>query len=157
MTTEEALGRYLAQRGIIDPGDDREDWYSARWFYTRVFGRKVPIFPMTGFRAGIAAHDIHHMITGYETNWGGECELAGWELASGGCGPYPIFWLDRLGFFAIGLVTLPLRTLRAFRSGLGRRNLYGLDPARVLSMPLEEVEAIATRCTLQEPLDEGPR
>ena len=31
MTTEEALARYLTQRGIIEPGDDREDWYSARW------------------------------------------------------------------------------------------------------------------------------
>ncbi len=112
---------------------------------------------MAGFRGGIAAHDIHHMITGYETDWGGECAVAGWELASGGCGPYPVFWLDRLGFFAIGLVTLPRRSLRAFRRGRGRRNLYGRDLARVLSMPFEEVEGIARRCTLQDPLDEGSR
>ncbi len=143
MTTADALTRYLAERRIIDAADELEDAYAASWFYTEVRGRRLPIYPMVGFRGGIALHDVHHMLTGYETSCLGECELAGWELASGGCGLHLVFWLDRLGFLAIGLVVAPRRTLRAFRRGLRGHNLYGLDKERVLSMPLCEVERYA--------------
>ncbi len=139
MTTEEALGDYLSERNVIEKGSRREDWYKGNWFFFQVFGVKVPIFPLVGFRKGLVAHDAHHMITGYPTSWFGECEVAAWELASGGCGLYLVYWIDRLLFFLIALVTAPVRTLRAFRRGLGKRNLYRLDPDRLLAMELDEV------------------
>ncbi len=94
---------------------------------------------MLGFRGAVAVHDVHHMLTGYKTNWIGKCEVAGWELASGGCGRYAALWLDRLGFAALGLFCAPSRTLRAFAKGFGKRNLYGLDTEVVLDKEIDEV------------------
>ncbi len=140
MTTEEALAAHLAEQGIIESGRGRGELYKERWFYARIFGTRVPIFPLLGFRTGLAAHDTHHMLTGYDTSWTGESEVAAWELASGGCGRYLAYWIDRTLFFPLGLVLAPIRTLRAFRAGLGRRNLYRLRPERLLAMDLDEVQ-----------------
>ena len=88
-------------------------------------------FPVWGIRQALTAHDVHHVLTGYSTTLEGECALAGWELASGGCHLNPIFWVDRLGAFALGLVLYPRATLRALRRGWGSRNLYAMS-ARVI-------------------------
>lgn len=135
----DALGRYLAERGLIEPRTPRDSWYAGPWFHVQLWGRRIPIFPMLGFRGAVAVHDVHHMLTGYKTNWISECEIAGWELASGGCGRYAAFWLDRLGFAALGLFCAPSRTLRAFAAGFGKRNLYGLDTEAVLDREIDEV------------------
>ncbi len=143
MTTGDALAGYLTKRSLIEAGALREDWYTGNWFTSEIRGRTIPIFPMAGFRSGLVHHDIHHMLTGYETSWIGECEVAGWELGSGGCGTHLVFWLDRLSFVVMGLVCAPLRTLRAFRRGLRAHNFFGQDVERVLSTPLAETERYA--------------
>ncbi len=139
MTVEEALGNHLVAENVAGKGDTSGDWYADRWFYANIFGVKVPFFPRAGFRGGLPAHDTHHMLNGYATDWVGECETAAWELASGGCGLYPAYWIDRVFFLAIALVTVPVQTVRAWRRGWGQRNLYRLDPQRLLAMDLAEV------------------
>ncbi len=42
-------------------------------------------------------------------------------------------------FLAIALVTMPAGTVRAWRRGWGQRNLYRLDPQRLLAMEVAEV------------------
>ena len=101
MTTEQALGEFLVAQRVAQPGGERKDWYAGYWFYTTLFGVKVPLFPRFGFRQGLPAHDTHHMLNDYATNWVGECETAAWELASGGCGPYIFYWIDRLLFLVL--------------------------------------------------------
>jgi len=139
MTTEEALGEFLAAENLVKDGAGREDWYAGSWFYTTLFGVKVPILPRVGFRRGLPAHDTHHMLNDYDTSWAGECETAAWELASGGCGPHVAYWIDRLLFIAIALVMAPARTLRAWRRGWGQHNLYSLDPEELLATDLVDM------------------
>lgn len=71
--------------------------------------------------------------------WVGECEVAAWELASGGCGWHLVFWLDRLAFVLIGLATAPKPTLRAWHERWGQHNLYRLDSDTLLAMEVDEV------------------
>jgi hypothetical protein len=111
MTTEEALGEFLVAQKVTKKGDGRKDWYAGSWFYTSIFGVQLPFFPRVGFRQGLPAHDTHHMLNGYATNWVGECETAAWELASGGCGGRLTYWADRLLFLAIALVVAPMRSV----------------------------------------------
>ncbi len=139
MKTEEALGEFLLARGVVKENDASNDLYSGYWFYINIRGVKVPFFPRIGFQNGLPAHDAHHMLLGYETNWIGECETAAWELASGGCGRYIAYWIDRLFFVAIALIMAPRRTLRAWRRGWGQKNLYRIAPDRLLVMDLVEV------------------
>ena len=139
MTTEQALGEFLVAQKVAKKGDSREDFYSGNWFYATILGRSVPFFPRVGFRKGLPAHDTHHMLNGYGTNWVGECETAAWELASGGCGLYIAYWIDRLVFLVLALVTAPVASGRAWRRGRGQRNLYRIDPEQLLAMDLDEV------------------
>jgi hypothetical protein len=138
-TTEQALGDYLVEQNVAKRGDGRKEFYAGYWFYVSIFGRQVPFFPRIGFQNGLPAHDTHHMLNGYATNWTGECETAAWELASGGCGRYVAYWIDRLFVLVLSVVTAPSASLAAWHRGRGQRNLYRLDPDRLLSMDIEEV------------------
>jgi hypothetical protein len=137
-TIDEALGEYLVAQKVATEGESREDFYADTWFYATIGGMKVPVFPRAGFRRGLPAHDAHHMLTGYATNWLGECETAAWELASGGCGRQIAFWIDRLFFVLIALMIAPVRTVRAWRRGWGQSNLFRFEPDKVLAMDLAE-------------------
>ncbi len=139
MTTQEALGKFLVAQKVAKQGDGPEDFYGGYWFYANILGVRVPFFPRVGFQRGLPAHDTHHMLNGYKTNWVGECETAAWELASGGCGPHVAYWIDRVFFLAIALVMAPVRTVRAWRRGWGQQNLYRLDRDQLLAMELAEV------------------
>jgi ubiquinone biosynthesis protein Coq4 len=74
------------------------------------------VFPFPNTKARVHAvklHDLHHVLTDYETTWTGEAEIAAWEIASG-CGPYYAAWLLNFGALAIGLLIAPRKTCRAF-------------------------------------------
>ena len=138
-TIEEALGKYLVAQNVATQGESWEEIYAHWWFYVSIRGVKLPFFPRVGFRRGLPAHDTHHMLNGYATNWVGECETAAWELASGGCGLHLMFWIDRLFFIALAMLSAPNRTIRAWRRGRGQRNLYRLQPDELLSMSVADV------------------
>jgi hypothetical protein len=80
------------------------------------------------------------MLNGFPTDWPGECETAVWELASGGCGKYVIYWVDRIIFLLIAPVIAPARCLRAWQLGLGKKNFYRLDSKQLLAMQLADAE-----------------
>lgn len=77
-------------------------------------------------REAIRLHDLSHLLTGYDTSWTGEGEIATWELASGFPRRYWIGYVYPPMTFAIGLLIAPWRTMTAFRKGLGRKNVYRL-------------------------------
>jgi acetyl esterase/lipase len=118
MTLLEARALFFARSGLGDDGG-----YSARW--VRIESKPVPVyFPNTACRVEAAKlHDLHHIAMEYETDWLGEAEIAGWEIASG-CGRHGWAWLLNLGAFTIGMVLFPKRLFRAFVRGRRAANLY---------------------------------
>lgn len=141
MTAEEALNQYFAASGILAPGCTRSDWYPGHFVYLDVGPAKVPLLPILRRSGPVVSHDLHHMLTGCAPDWPGEVELAGWELASGGCGWHFLYWLDRVLVFALGLVTAPRALWAGLRAGRGRRNLYRADREEVLHTDVERVRA----------------
>lgn len=123
---EQARERYFTENGFGRGYDDR-------WVRLRVGRRTLPVFPNTRARvAAVRIHDLHHLVTGYDTTWTGEGEISAFELASG-CGPYYAAWMLNLGGFGIGCWLSPRRMWRAFLRGRHSKNLYceGYDPARL--------------------------
>jgi hypothetical protein len=141
MTTEKALNDRFVADGILRPGATRDDWYAGHWIRLQVGGTAVPFFPILRRDGPIILHDVHHMLTGYGFNWRGELEVAAWELGSGGCGWHILYWLDRLTFFALGLLSAPRVTLQAFLRGRRGHNLFGQDPEDVLQMDVHTARA----------------
>jgi len=71
-------------------------------------------------------HDLHHLLTGYATDWQGEAQISAWELGSGGAGLVWYAWLIALWGLFSGLLGDPMGMLRAFVRGRGSMNLYAV-------------------------------
>jgi hypothetical protein len=81
-------------------------------------------FPNTrGRKRAVPYHDLHHVVTGYDTNFRGELEIAAWELGAG-CRDFLAAWFLNLGGTAMGALIAPRRTFRAFVRGRRTRSLY---------------------------------
>jgi len=121
-TLRTARAEYFARSGFPADGG-----YGDAWVKVKLAGRFVPAFPNLPSRVrAVKLHDLHHIVTGYDTSWTGEAEIAAWELASG-CRSYVAAWLLNLGGLAIGLLIAPRRTMRAFARGRSTRNLYRVE------------------------------
>src|SRR5579859_5609468 len=95
-------------------------------------------FPNTdGRRRAVRYHDLHHIVTGYHTDFTGELEIAAWELGAG-CRAFPTAWLLNLGGTAMGAAVAPGRTYRAFCRGRRSRTLYGRPLPPLLSSTVAE-------------------
>lgn len=115
----EARAAYFRRAGFAPDGGYGDAWVKLKIGPLR-FG-----FPNSAMRVrAVKLHDIHHIVTGYATNWRGEAEIGAWEIASG-CGRYAAAWLLNFGGMAIGLLIAPRRTFRAFVRGRHSGNLYG--------------------------------
>jgi hypothetical protein len=74
-------------------------------------------------RRAVIKHDIHHLITGYETTMAGESEISAWEIASGCKSYWAAFFIDTSGLMMGFLLFFP-RVLKAFARGRKTGNLY---------------------------------
>jgi hypothetical protein len=104
-----------------------DDSSVVHWIHVQIGPLRFP-FPNPGQRREVIwLHDLTHLLTGYDTSWTGEGEIAAWELASG----FPLkHWIGYFYApitFSIGLIVAPVRTLRAFRLGIGQKNVYKLQ------------------------------
>lgn len=118
LTLERARAEYFRFNGFGDDGG-----YGAKWVEFKLGPIPFP-FPNTPQRIdAVRYHDLHHVMTGYQTDLLGELEISGWELGSG-CADKTAAWVLNLGGFAGGMVLAPRRTLRAFIRGRHSRNLY---------------------------------
>jgi len=124
LTIGEARARYFAANRLGEGG------YDARW--VKLMAGPVPFFlPNTRQRVrSVRLHDIHHVLTGYETTWTGEGEISAWEIGSG-CADHWAAWGLNLSGMAIGLFIAPRATYEAFIRGRHSANLYSgeFDPA----------------------------
>ncbi len=118
LTLKQAREAYFAENHFGADGG-----YSSPYVLVRVF--KLPVaFPNVPARvAAVRFHDLHHVLTGYATDFRGECEIGAWEVASG-CGRFGAAWVLNLFALAHGLPVWPGRILRAFARGRRGRNLY---------------------------------
>ncbi|NKC01308.1 MAG: hypothetical protein GKR90_22805 [Pseudomonadales bacterium] len=140
MKIEAILNEQIAHFDLCPGATTIEQWSRKTWLETRIGERLVPIFPLWPIRDSLSKHDIHHVLTGYHTDIRGESELAAWELGSGGCHLNIIFWIDRVSFFFIGLLTFPIATLRAMRRGIQCRNLFSRQMDAILDAEVEDIQ-----------------
>ncbi len=117
-SVRDARAEYFAANGFSDAG------YTDSWVSLGKLG-PIPLgFPNTAARKrAIPLHDLHHVATGYATNWIGEAEISAWEIG-GGCTDYWAAWFLNAGGLSYGLVLAPRRIYRAFMRGRHSRPLY---------------------------------
>lgn len=135
MSLHDARRLYFEANGFGDDGG-----YGARWVDFKL--GKVP-FPIPNSPSRVRAvrfHDLHHVLTGYDTNTIGEFEISAWEIAAG-CKGFAAAWaLNLSGLFA-GAWVAPRRTFRAFVRGRRGRTLYGEPFEPLLEMTVQEARA----------------
>jgi hypothetical protein len=85
-------------------------------------------------------HDLHHVVTGYETTLRGEFEISACELGAG-CRDFVAAWVLNLAGLAAGLLSMPKRTWRAFLRGRHSRSLYNEDLRTLLRENVGQVRA----------------
>lgn len=134
LTMREARAQYFAANQFGPDGG-----YSDPWVNFKLGPVPLP-FPNSASRVrALRFHDMHHILTGYDTNFVGEIEIAAWELAAG-CHNEPFAWFINLA--GIGaFLSSPKRVFRAFVRGLRSQSLYGQDADSLLSMKVHEVRA----------------
>lgn len=118
MTIAEGLAYYLLRYCLGDGG------YTNRWFKINFFWKFTLILPnISNRREAVKFHDLHHVLTEYETGLKGEAEIGAWEIASG-CGKYWAAWLLNMGSLSYGFVLYPRAVYRAFIRGRHSKSLY---------------------------------
>lgn len=118
LSLREARDTYFRRNGF-----DADGGYGKRWERMSL-GPLVFYVPNSDGRVrALRKHDLHHVLTGYRTDWQGEFAISAWELGSG-CKSHGFAWLINLGGLAAGLLRWPRDTYRAFLRGRHSGNLY---------------------------------
>ena len=113
---EEARDLYFAANGF----STRD--YDAPTFTLGIFGLSLRFPNTTARKRVVPLHDLHHILTGFGTDWMGEAEIGAWELRAG-CNSFIAYFLNGSGVI-IGFFISPHRVWRAFQSAKGQRTLY---------------------------------
>lgn len=129
---------HAARRVYFDVNAFGEDGgYSSPWIDFKL--GPIP-FPVPNVEARVRAvryHDLHHIVTGYDTDFTGEMEISAWEIGAG-CKNVPAAWvLNLMGMGAFWVA--PRRVFRAFVRGRASDSLYGLPLEPLLSERVREV------------------
>ncbi len=134
LTLAQARALYFERNGIPADGG-----YSKRW--VKVTRNRLPLYLLNTAprRRAVPYHDLHHVLTEYDTSNTGEAEISAWEVAAGTRPHWIALFLDLAGI-AVGLLVAPRRTFRAFVRGRRSRTLYA-EPlsAELLSSPVRAV------------------
>jgi hypothetical protein len=117
LSLREARGRYFAENGLGEGG------YQDKWVKFAAGPLRFAIPNTAGRVRAVRYHDLHHVVTGYATDWTGEAEIGAWEVASG-CRDLLAAWVLNLYAMQIGLWLAPRAVFRAFARGRHSRNLY---------------------------------
>ena len=134
-TMREARARYFEVNKFGENGGYDDPWVDFK------LGPVPMPFPNTPARVkAVRYHDLHHVLTGYNTDIVGEFEISAWEIAAG-CKGFVAAWQLNLGGMFGGLLIAPRRTLRAFLRGRHSRTLYGDDLDALLESRVAEVRA----------------
>jgi hypothetical protein len=116
--------RAARTRYFEDNGFGADGGYGARWVEVKVGPFPYAIPNTEGRVRAVRYHDLHHIMTGYRTNWTGETEISAWEIGSG-CRDFYAAWFLNISAMGMGVALAPRRIYRAFVRGRHARNLYG--------------------------------
>ena len=147
LTVRETLDNYYEKNQLGKDGglDLSWAWLKAGPFY-------IPIPNTSARKKVLVFHDIHHLSTGYKTNWKGEAEIGAWEVSTG-CEDYTAAWVLNSLTFAYGIVFFPIATFRAFIRGRRTSNLYKhiYSHEQLMKMSIPEIQ---TKLLLDRPQTE---
>lgn len=134
MTIYEELKTYWQQNNLPDDGGVTDSFNVAK---VGIFSFKYPNLDGNA----LLLHDLNHLITGYKTNWQGECEVSAWELASGGRKGYSRTWIYPISLVLLGMIICPIKTIKAYREGKVRTNSFilSLQNRNLLELTKSEV------------------
>ena len=122
-TVRDARADYFARNGFSTAA------YEDRWVHVKILGIPI-VFPnVKSRRRAIRFHDIHHVVTGYDTSLRGEAQIGAWEIAAtfpDRGREYLAAWVLNTSVFGMGLVLAPRRVYRAFVRGRHCSSLYRL-------------------------------
>lgn len=133
-TMKQARERYFAANEFGDDGGYGDAWVDFKL-------AKVPFpFPNSAERVrALRYHDLHHILTGYDTDWRGEVEIAAWEIGAG-CRDFYAAWV--LNLSALGSWWFaPRRVFDAWKRGRRSASLYGLAVEPLLEQTVEQTRA----------------
>ena len=136
LSLREARDRYFADNHFGADGG-----YASSWVELHLGPLPVP-FPNTPARkAVVPIHDLHHLVTGYGTDWSGEAEIGAWEIGAG-CGKAVVAWQLNLSVMVVGGFIAPRRTFRAFVRGRRSRSFYGQRWEPLLGLSVAEAAQV---------------
>jgi hypothetical protein len=135
-SVREARSAYFRANQFGDDGG-----YGARWVRFQLGPVPLAIPNTAGRVRAVAYHDLHHLATGYNTDYRGEFEISAWEIGAG-CKSYGAAWLINLAGLFAGLLVCPRRTVAAFLRGRAGDTLYGRDVGALLDQPLGLLAAL---------------
>jgi hypothetical protein len=118
LTVGEALARFRRANSLPDAEHEQRFWTCR----LGAFAFRLPNFAWR--RAAIAAHDLHHVLTGHPCTLLGECHMAAWEFGAGSM-PHWAATTFCLPLVLAGFLRQPGGTLRAFLGGRASRSLHG--------------------------------
>ena len=121
MNVGAARADYFARNGFSTAA------YEERWVHVRLGFVPVTFPNVPSRRRAIRFHDVHHVVTGYDTDLRGEAEIGAWEIAAtfGDRGrEFLAAWVLNTTVMAFGILIAPRRVYRAFVRGLGCTSLY---------------------------------
>lgn len=135
MTMRTARDLYFEVNGFGADGG-----YDDAWVDFKIGPVPLP-FPNTPGRVkAVKFHDLHHVLTGYETNASGEFAISAWELGAG-CAGFPTAWVINSGGMISGLLSSPRQTFAAYVRGRRSRSLYGEEFQPLLEKTVAELRA----------------
>jgi hypothetical protein len=132
----QARARYFADNNFGEDGG-----YDATWVKLKAGPIPFAIPNTPGRVRAVQYHDLHHILTGYQTDWAGEFEISAWEVA-GGCRSMVAAWVINLSGLACGAILWPRRIFAAFVRGRHTRNLYDQEIEAMLELPVEEARRL---------------
>ena len=137
ITMAEALKQYFQANNFGEDGG-----YDAEWVDFKMGPIPMP-FPNTPARKkAVPFHDMHHIVTGYQTNTLAEFEISAWEIGAG-CKDFFAAWQINLGGLTAGILSAPRRTWRAFLRGRSSETLYGNPLPELMQKTVEEARGLA--------------
>jgi hypothetical protein len=137
-TLRDARADYYRVNGFAADGGDSEDWVPIKlWKLT------IPIPNGKARKAAVKIHDLHHVVTGYQTDLAGEGEIGAWEIGSG-CASVPVAFVLNCFAITVGMIIAPRRMVRAFARGRASQNLYGRKIDDLL-----DLDVVRTRTELE--------
>lgn len=133
-TMRAARDRYFAANNFGADGG-----YNDKWTNFELGSMPFP-FPNTPARVrALQYHDMHHILTDYNTDFVGELEISAWEIGAG-CKDFTAAWVLNLSGMGAWIVA-PRRVFNAWVRGRRSESLYGLPVEPLLESTVEQARA----------------